>query len=88
MTFLPDQVREARAEADRLRQELEHAQTLLAEWEALVGTSLPAAVHCAVARVDKNKPYALNGAFHLVAEDRNMWRARARRASDVAGGRG
>lgn len=28
-------------ERDRLRAELDHAQTLLAEWEALVGTTLP-----------------------------------------------
>lgn len=75
------------ADRDRLRVELDHAQTLLAEWEALVGQSLPAAVHCAVARVDSHRPYALTeayevlaGAFHKLATDRNEWRARARRA--------
>lgn len=75
--------------------ELEHAQTLLAEWEALVGMPLPQAIAIAVARVDANQPYALGeayealtGAFHKLAQDRNMWRARAKRTADVEGKRG
>lgn len=89
----PEQIDALIGERDRLRAELDHAQTLLAEWEALVGAPMLAAVCSAVARVDSNRPYALTeaydvlaGAFHKIAEDRNMWRARARRAADKPGG--
>jgi hypothetical protein len=72
---------------DQAIDELIHARAMLAEWEALVGMPLPQAVAIAVARVDDNRPYtlaaaheALTGAFHRLAQDRNMWRARAKRA--------
>jgi len=82
------------AERDRLRRELDHAITMNEEWEALVGAPFRECVIAAQARVSAGKPYALaevlgnlSEAFRSVAEDRNMWRARAKRASNVARGR-
>jgi hypothetical protein len=76
-------------------------ETRLTEWEALVGTDLSTALWSATARVEAGQPYSLTahvvelqeeltkvrGAFHKMAEDRNMWRARAKRAAAVARGR-
>jgi hypothetical protein len=90
----PEQIDALIAERDRLRGEVEHAQTLLAEWEAIVGMPLVPAVQQAIARVDANEPYALaevleeqrvtiielRDAFDRVAKSRNEWRSRAKRA--------
>lgn len=59
----PGQIDALIGERDRLRAELDHAQTLLADWEAVVGVPLLAAVCSAVARVDKREPYALTEAL-------------------------
>lgn len=78
----------------RLRRELDAAQTMVAELEGVIGTTLVHALRAGHDRVERGQPYALvevlenlRGAFHKVAEDRNMWRARAKRAADVARGR-
>ena len=81
------------AERDRLRAELDHAQTMLAESEAVIGMPVVEAIRAAVARVDASDPYALtdvveqqrvtiiklHDAFSLVARSRSEWRARAKR---------
>lgn len=78
----------------RFRRELEERETEVAEWEAIVGTPLAQAMADAHARHDAGGPYALvealgemreelervRAAFGKVAEDRNMWRARAKRS--------
>lgn len=91
--YSPEQIDALIAERDRLRGEVDHAQTLLAEWEAIVGMPLVPAVQQAIARVDAGRPYALAeahellvGAFHKIASDRNEWRSRARRAATNPGG--
>lgn len=93
MTYDPERIGALIAERDRLRLEIDRAVTKDAEWEAVVGMPLAQAMADAHARYDANAPYALTEAldelrtaFRKVAEDRNMWRARAKRAR--ADGRG
>lgn len=70
----------------RLREQLDHAQTMLAEAEAVIGMPVTEAIRAAVARVDARRPYALTEAydaltraFEVMARSRNEWRARAKR---------
>lgn len=70
----------------RLRKQLDNAQTMVAELEALIGAPFSEALNAGVDRVEAGQPYALlevleklRGAFHKVAQDRNKWRAQAKR---------
>jgi len=75
-----------RDEIARLKARLDSAQILIAELEELIGAPSADALNAGVDRVGAGQPYALlellerlRGAFHKMAEDRNMWRARAKR---------
>jgi len=83
----PEQIDALIAERDRLRRELDHAQTLVAEAEALLGMPIVEALAAGTERALAGMPYsiaetyeALVGAFRKMARDRNKWRAQAKRA--------
>lgn len=67
--YSPEQIDDLIAERDRLRRELDDAQTQLAEWEAVIGMPLGEAVRIGHERVERGYPYDQTAAAGRVAKE-------------------